>query len=206
MSTSSPATGDSSPDHGRWTIDELARLADLPTRTLREYRRLGLLPPPGRLGRVGVYDAAHLQRLQLIARLQTRGYSLAGIADLINAWTAGESLEAVLGDQELDEPAQAFTREGLIAAATWLADPTVFAAASDTGLLQSSKDQWFVRAPSLLALLSDAVTASQQPFDTDPARPIALTRSQVSSTASASTPSKVEVPKPLQPKERSRTE
>ena len=64
------------------SVDELARRAGLPTRTIREYQTIGLLPSPERRGRVGIYRIAHLQRLQLIARLQDRGYSLAGIRDL----------------------------------------------------------------------------------------------------------------------------
>ncbi len=81
-----------------WTIDELARLADVPTRTLREYRRLGLMAPPRRRGRIGVYDDEHLRRLRLIARLQQRGYSLAGIGDLLDAWHSGDSLDTILDD------------------------------------------------------------------------------------------------------------
>ena len=42
-----------------------------------------LLPPPERQGRVGLYGDRHVQRLQLISRLQRRGYSLAGIRDLL---------------------------------------------------------------------------------------------------------------------------
>ena len=45
------------------TIDELAREADVPGRTIREYQTMKVLPPPVRVGRVGVYDAGHLQRL-----------------------------------------------------------------------------------------------------------------------------------------------
>src|ERR1700737_4049885 len=79
------------------TVDELARAGDLPVRTIRDYQTLGLLRPPQRLGRVGVYDPDHLRRLQLIGRLQARGYSLAGIRDLLDAWESGKNLPAVLG-------------------------------------------------------------------------------------------------------------
>src|SRR5215204_30599 len=79
------------------TVDELARRAGLPTRTIREYQTMGLLPSPERRGRVGIYRVAHLHRLQLIGRLQDRGYSLAGIRDLLTSWTDGDELTDILG-------------------------------------------------------------------------------------------------------------
>src|SRR5258708_34769254 len=69
----------------------------MPVRTIREYQTMGLLPPPERRGRVGTYDEEHLNRLRLIGRLQKRGYSLAGIRDLLDAWASGRTLPAVLG-------------------------------------------------------------------------------------------------------------
>jgi len=56
------------------TIDDLARSAGLPVRTIREYQTMRLLPPPDRRGRVGIYGTEHVQRLNLIGRLQRRGY------------------------------------------------------------------------------------------------------------------------------------
>ena len=56
-------------------------MVGVPTRTVREHRTLGLIEPPRKEGRVGRYDEAHRQRLELIARLQERGYSLAAIRD-----------------------------------------------------------------------------------------------------------------------------
>src|SRR5215467_10694666 len=66
------------------TIDDLARQAQLPVRTIREYHTMRLLPPPERRGRVGYYGPGHAHRLELITRLQGRGYSLAGISDMLN--------------------------------------------------------------------------------------------------------------------------
>ena len=57
-----------------WTIDQLAQRSGVPARTVREYQTLGLVHPPRRSGRIGLYDASHLRRLALIARLQERGY------------------------------------------------------------------------------------------------------------------------------------
>ena len=79
------------------TVDDLARLAKLPVRTIREYQTMRLLPPPAKRGRVGLYGADHARRLELISRLQRRGYSLAGIRDLLAAWDSGAGLPALLG-------------------------------------------------------------------------------------------------------------
>src|SRR5260370_29396908 len=78
------------------TVDELARQARLPVRTVREYQTLRLLPAPRRQGRTGVYGQAHLDRLAAIGRLQRRGYSLAAIKGLLGAGDAG-GLAAPLG-------------------------------------------------------------------------------------------------------------
>jgi DNA-binding transcriptional MerR regulator len=78
-------------------IDELAREAGTTVRNVRAYRERGLLPPPRRQGRVGLYSEAHLARLRLIGALLDRGYSLGNIADLLEAWERGRDLADVLG-------------------------------------------------------------------------------------------------------------
>lgn len=98
------------------TIDALAIAANTTTRNVRSLQTRGLLPPPVMVGRVGHYDAAHLERLQLIARLQERGYSLAAIGDLIAAWHEQRSVAELLGcERELspvhEEPIEATLAE-----------------------------------------------------------------------------------------------
>jgi DNA-binding transcriptional MerR regulator len=78
-------------------VDELARRAGLPSSTVRLYQTKGLLPPPRREGRVGLYGADHLTRLRLIGQLRERGYSLAGIKHLIESWQSGRTLDDLLG-------------------------------------------------------------------------------------------------------------
>ena len=85
------------------TIDELAARTGVPTRTIREYQTLGLVPAPERRGRVGIYRSAHVHRLELIGRLQDRGYSLAGIGDLLTSWQEGHELTDLLG-KPIDGP------------------------------------------------------------------------------------------------------
>lgn len=81
------------------TIEELAYRSGQTTRNIRAYQSKGLMPPPEarRGGRAGSYGREHLARLRLIGRLQERGFSLAGIADLLKAWESGHSLDQVLG-------------------------------------------------------------------------------------------------------------
>lgn len=80
-----------------FTIDELAREADTTVRNVRAYQERGLLPPPRREGRAGLYSESHLGRLRIIASLLDRGYSLANVAELIEAWEGGHDIGSLLG-------------------------------------------------------------------------------------------------------------
>lgn len=80
-----------------FTIDELARTADTTVRNVRAYQDRGLLPPPERRGRSGIYSDVHLARLRIIGQLLKRGYTLANIRDLITAWEEGRDLNDILG-------------------------------------------------------------------------------------------------------------
>jgi DNA-binding transcriptional MerR regulator len=145
------------------TIDDLARRVQLPVRTIREYHTMRLLPPPERRGRVGLYGGRHVQRLQLIARLQQRGYSLAGIRDLLAAWESGTDLTTLLGVDEsqavLDETPLRLTRSELSQRLPAL-DPATLGRAGQIGLVrQYGEDLFVVRSPALLGLVADRVRA-----------------------------------------------
>ena len=83
--------------HSEITVDQLAQEAEIPVSTVRLYQNKGLLPPPERRGRVGYYNGGHRDRLRLIATLQERGFSLAAIKDALDSWSAGRSLDHLLG-------------------------------------------------------------------------------------------------------------
>src|SRR6478672_9781198 len=88
-----------------YRIDELAREAGTTVRNVRAYQDRGLLPPPRRSGRVGLYTDAHLARLRLIGHLLDRGYTLGNIAELILAWERGQDIGELLGlEAELVQP------------------------------------------------------------------------------------------------------
>ena len=142
-------------------------LVAVPTRTVREYRSLGLIDAPRKEGRVGRYDETHRRRLELIARLQERGYSLAAIRDLCAASASGRSLDDVLGGSAsvaIDEGAVAYSTSELVDAVAAMADESVRSAASDAGLIHADGAEWHVRAPALLALVDDVIRAGAAPL------------------------------------------
>lgn len=88
---SGPAT------RSEYTVDELASAAGTTVRNVRAYQDRGLLMPPGKRGRVGIYNDSHVARLKLINHLLARGYTLANIEDLIQAIDDGGDLRSILG-------------------------------------------------------------------------------------------------------------
>jgi DNA-binding transcriptional MerR regulator len=143
------------------TIDALARQAHLPVRTIREYHTMRLLPPPERRGRVGYYAREHSERLELIGRLQRRGYSLAGIRDLLQAWQDGIGLTSLLGvepGRALDETPLLLTRSELEQRIPALSGQALTDAAS-VGLIHPHGDDFYVRSPALLGFVADGVAA-----------------------------------------------
>jgi DNA-binding transcriptional MerR regulator len=150
------------------TVDELAHRAKLPVRTIREYQAMGLLPAPAKRGRVGVYRHSHVSRLQLIARLQHRGYSLAGIRDLLASWRDGADLGEVLGlvpDElvHIDEPGTPATLDQLTAALPSLVPDRVRDLVAIGVIEECDPDHYCVPSPSLLQLASDALRAGYAP-------------------------------------------
>ncbi|WP_420995137.1 MerR family transcriptional regulator [Cupriavidus sp. 30B13] len=80
-----------------YTIDELARAAGTTVRNVRSYQDRGLIDPPERRGRVGIYTQTHLGRLRLINHLLARGYTLNNIQELLKAIVEGHDLRSILG-------------------------------------------------------------------------------------------------------------
>ncbi|MER6089078.1 MerR family transcriptional regulator [Streptomyces bluensis] len=80
-----------------YRIEDLAHHSGATVRTIRAYQDRGLLPRPERRGRANVYSDVHLARLHQIADLLDRGYTLASIKELLEAWDAGRGLGGILG-------------------------------------------------------------------------------------------------------------
>jgi len=121
-----------------YRIDDLARAAGTTTRNVRAYQDRGLLPPPRREGRVGLYDDGHLARLRLIASMLNRGYNTAQIAELISAWEQSKDITDVLGvEQAVTSP---WTEESPITIETaavreMLGNPELYDRIVETGII-----------------------------------------------------------------------
>jgi len=78
-----------------YPIDRLAAQAGMAVRNVRAHLSRGLLPPGEMRGRTAWYGPEHLARLELIAGLQRRGFSLAAIGVLINQTPSGSAEDAL---------------------------------------------------------------------------------------------------------------
>ena len=163
-----PEAAAEGPVRAEYRIDELARLAGTTVRNVRAYQDRGLLPPPRRSGRVGFYSEDHLARLRLVASLLERGYTLANIAELIEAWEAGTNVGELLGLEaaivapwSAEEPQDVTADE--LAAMFGAADPAevlpAIAAAIDLGLLEPVPGGFRLNSPVLVTAGAELVAA-----------------------------------------------
>jgi DNA-binding transcriptional MerR regulator len=84
------------------TIDQLARRVDMSARNIREWQRLGLVSPPARRGRVGIYSDEHVARIERVKKLRTDGLPLDLIRRLIETGTGSEVDIRHLANEVLD--------------------------------------------------------------------------------------------------------
>jgi DNA-binding transcriptional MerR regulator len=73
------------------TIDQLAQRVSMSSRNIREWQRQGLLPPPTRRGRVGIYFDEHVARIRRVQQLHSEGFPLDLIRRMIDTGTGNES-------------------------------------------------------------------------------------------------------------------
>lgn len=153
-----------SAEHRAYRIEDLAHLSGATVRTIRAYQDRGLLPKPERRGRANVYDDTHLERLRQIADLLERGYTLASIKELLEAWDAGTGLGGVLGlVNEVDRPwsdetPARITRAELTEAFGGVADEAAITDALDLGVLEpvpGTEDEFLVPSPQELAVAAE---------------------------------------------------
>jgi DNA-binding transcriptional MerR regulator len=148
------------------TIDELSRRSGVTSRNIRAYQTRGLLPPPRVEGRVGYYDEAHLARLRYVSSLQDRGFSLAAIQCLLDAWEEGRGLTDVLGFEEAltapwtDEKPERVPLTRLLELFPEAAgDPHLLGRAVDLGLLVPAGEEFEAPSPILLRVGAELVAA-----------------------------------------------
>jgi len=144
-----------------YRIEDLAHRSGATVRTIRAYQDRGLLPRPERRGRANVYSDAHLARLHQIADLLDRGYTLASIKELLEAWDAGRGLGGVLGlvaevdGPWSDEEAVRISRAELDERFGGSPDAAAVADAVELGVLEpvpGDEDSFLVPSPQELAV------------------------------------------------------
>jgi len=150
-------------------VEELSARTGAPVRTIREYQTWQILHPPTRVGRLGFYDESHVRRLEGIARLQDRGYSIAAIRDLFDAWEQGAGLRDVLGVDDAiglpaDEASIALSRAQLTELLPGVTrSKRLLARACTIGLFNEDGDGYVARSPALVQLVADAIGAGASP-------------------------------------------
>ncbi|WP_406285918.1 MerR family transcriptional regulator [Streptomyces sp. NBC_00209] len=147
-----------------YRIEDLAHASGATVRTIRGYQDRGLLPAPERRGRANVYGPAHLGRLRQIAGLLHRGYTLASIKELLDAWDTGRGLGGVLGlvaevhGPWTDERAGRITRDQLAAKFGGAADDRAIDEAIELGVLErlpGGAEEFGVPSPQELAVAAE---------------------------------------------------
>ncbi|MBV9856789.1 MAG: MerR family transcriptional regulator [Streptosporangiaceae bacterium] len=147
-----------------YRIDELARQAGTTVRNVRVYQDRGLLAPPRRDGRVGIYTDAHLARLRLIGQLLRRGYTFANIGELLTVWERGGDLadifdlESAVGDPWTDDMPAYVTPEGLRELFGAEVTEENLERSFRLGLLEPDGDRYRVPSPRLLQAGAELVS------------------------------------------------
>ncbi|GGP69480.1 MerR family transcriptional regulator [Streptomyces melanogenes] len=156
-----------------YRIEDLAHASGATVRTIRAYQDRGLLPRPERRGRSNVYGETHLARLRQIADLLDRGYTLASIKELLEAWDAGRGLGGVLGlvaevnGPWTDEEAARISRDDLDATFGGEPDDEAVAEAVELGILEripGNDREFLVPSPQELAVAAE-LHAAGVPLD-----------------------------------------
>ncbi|MET9695514.1 MerR family transcriptional regulator [Streptomyces sp. NPDC006529] len=151
-----------------YRIEDLAHHSGATVRTIRAYQDRGLLPKPERRGRSNVYRDTHLARLRQIADLLDRGYTLASIKELLEAWDAGRGLGGVLGlvaevhGPWTDEEAARISRAELDERFGGTPDDTAVDEACELGVLEripGRADEFLVPSPQELAVAAELYSA-----------------------------------------------
>lgn len=87
-------------------MEDLSERSGVSIEVIRSYQSKGLLPPPRHQGRIALYGARHLERLNTIRDLKSRGHSLRAVGAMLsepgggrsgyNVFAAGELAQAEL--------------------------------------------------------------------------------------------------------------
>lgn len=139
-----------------YTIDDLAAVSRVPSRTIRFYQSKGLLEAPTMKGRVAFYDQRHVDRLALIAQLQDRGLRIEAIRELVKRIDEGEvdvgewlGLEAQLKAPWANDRPRTVSEEELTAL-VGSKRPGLIGDLVRANLVKREGDVFFVQSPGIL--------------------------------------------------------
>jgi DNA-binding transcriptional MerR regulator len=151
--------GVSAPEAAKeYTIDELAAVTRVPSRTIRFYQSAGALPRPNIRGRVAWYDDRHVERLKLVATLQDRGLTIKAIRDVLAQAEKGEfSMREWLGlHEELRAPwvpdQPRLITEAELGAMVKDQRPGLVADLSRLKVIERRGETYFIPSPTLLEI------------------------------------------------------
>jgi DNA-binding transcriptional MerR regulator len=140
------------------TIDELATITRVPSRTIRFYQSEGALPKPTIKGRVAYYGDAHVERLSQITTLQDRGLQIKAIRDVLAQAEKGEySLQEWLGSHDQLSSPWAGDRPKVMTADEIQSEidgsrPGLLGDLVRIGLVTRKGDAYLVESPALFSL------------------------------------------------------
>ena len=143
-------------DTREYRVDDLAQAAGTTVRNVRAYQDRGLLPPPRKVGRVGIYDEGHLARLRVISELLDRGYTLANIGEILQAYGQGQNVAELVGLEVAitgpwsDERPEYITAEELTELFGTPAEGEDLELAIELGVLEPEGDRFRVPSPRQL--------------------------------------------------------
>ncbi len=143
-------------------VDELARRGGTTVRQVRLYIERGLLPRPRREGRSAYYTELHVHRLQMILRLMSRGYTIAAIKELTDAWDSQRGLADVLGLERaltapFGEAPRHVTREAIASAFPVDDLDEIIDRAIAIGLLERDGDDFILTVPAFFDVGAELV-------------------------------------------------
>ncbi|SHN03744.1 MerR family transcriptional regulator [Cryptosporangium aurantiacum] len=142
------------------SVEQLAEQCRVSVRLVRAHQSRRLLHPPRRVGRRSVYDHSHIDRLELIQRLQRAGFSLAAIRALLQtghnapelalAWHAEGLAMRFPSPTDTSDPDLQVEPEGV---ADLHAQPGAWEALESYGLVSRAPDgNWHGTHPVLVAV------------------------------------------------------
>jgi DNA-binding transcriptional MerR regulator len=168
-STKAPAKSNPPPAAGNvqreYTIDELARAAKTTVRNVRAYQDRGLIPPPERRGRTGYYGGEHLSRLRMISQMVNRGYTLASVGELIDAWEQGQDIAQLIGLETAvsspwtDETPAHYSLPALVKLYGGAFDPRWLLKAAELGVLKPDGARFYAPSPRMIQAGAELVKA-----------------------------------------------